>query len=150
MITWELGEGQRYDVVAFKSCFPASQICSEDTLEEYQRYYETVKSVTRQHRDILFIPFTTPPLVPLDTEPHCAARARRFAEWLTGSYDDGENNLIAYDLFNVLAGADSRAGDFNCLRNEYQSDPHDSHPNARANEVVATHFTEWLASIRAQ
>ena len=139
MMTWELPTGERYDIVAFKSCFPASNICSEATLNEYRNYYNTIRNVIRQHPDVMFVPYATPPLVPNETEPHCAARAREFANWLTGAYDD-EPNIAAYNLFDVLAGED------NCLRGRYQSDPWDSHPNSQANRTVAEHFTQWLSS----
>ncbi|MCX6646024.1 MAG: hypothetical protein NTY09_06675 [bacterium] len=32
LISWNLPEGERYDIVAFKSCFPASNICSDEDL----------------------------------------------------------------------------------------------------------------------
>jgi hypothetical protein len=139
MMTWELPAGEHYDIVAFKSCFPASNICSDGMLNDYRRYYNTIRSITRQHPDVLFIPFTTPPLVPNETEPHCARRARQFANWLTGAYDD-ERNLAAYDLFGILAGDD------NYLHQQYRSDPWDSHPNSVANRAVAEDFTRWLSS----
>lgn len=147
MITWELPSGEHYDIVAFKSCFPASNICSDAMLSDYQGYYDTIRSVVRQHPDILFIPFTTPPLVPNETEPHCAARARQFANWLTGAYDDSDPNLAVYNVFDVLAGNDPTRADFNCLSSQYQSDPWDSHPNSLANSTVANHFTQWLSAL---
>ena len=79
MIHWELPEGQSYDIVAFKSCYPASNINSEEKLADYYGYYETVKSVAVAHPETLFIPFTTPPLVPGATNPEAAERARIFA-----------------------------------------------------------------------
>jgi hypothetical protein len=147
MITWELEPGQYYDIVAFKSCFPASDISSDEMLEEYKGYYNTVKSVTQQHPETLFIPFSTPPLVPDSTSPENAARAREFSIWLSGEYTAGEGNLVSYNVFDVLAGNDPLSGDFNCLRYEYQKDQYDSHPNALANETVAQDFTDWLVDV---
>ncbi len=147
MITWEMPPDEHYDIVAFKSCFPASYIESEEMLNDYKSYYNTVKSVTQAHPETLFIPFSTPPLVPGDTEPTIAARARQFANWLTGPYDDGEYNLVAYDVFNILAGNDPLSGDFNCLRYDYQAAPDDSHPNAAGNVAVAQDFTAWLSAV---
>mgnify|MGYP003933922921 CR=1 FL=1 len=144
MVTWELSSGEQYDFVAFKSCFPASSIESDAMLEDYKDYYRTVRDVVRQHPETLFIPFSTPPLVPEYTEPADSARAREFANWLTGEYDDDDANLVAFDLFDILAGDNPSSGDYNCLRYEYQADPYDSHPNELANETVAEEFTSWL------
>jgi hypothetical protein len=147
MIGWDLPNGQYYDIVAFKSCFPASCIESNDMLQDYYGYYNTVKNAVRQHPETLFIPFSTPPLVPEYIEPVEAARARTFANWLEGEYSDGEYNIRSYNLFDVLAGDESGSGDFNRLRYEYQDDPYDSHPNSTANEAVAEDFTDWLTSL---
>jgi hypothetical protein len=147
MITWEMPPGEHYDIVAFKSCFPASDISSDEMLEEYKGYYATIKSVTQQHPETLFIPMSTPPLVPGATNPENAARAREFANWLEGPYDEGEANLVSYNLFNVLAGSDPASGDYNCLKYEYQGSPDDSHPNSLANGIVAADFTAWLTAL---
>ncbi len=147
MISWELEAGQYYDIVAFKSCFPASYIYDQAMLDEYKSYYNAVKTVTQLHPETLFIPYTTPPLVPNETEPAIAARAREFADWLTGAYDEGEFNLVAYDVFDVLAGDDPMSGDFNCLRYEYQDDPWDSHPNVAGSTAVGNDFSAWLSDL---
>jgi len=147
LISWDLPEGEHYDIIAFKSCFPASNICSDEDLEAYKGYYETIKTVTRQHPEILFIPWSTPPLVPNGTEPECAARARDFATWLTGPYIEGESNLASFDVFSRLAGDDPSARDYNCLKYDYQADPNDSHPNHMANMGVANDFFVWLSQL---
>ncbi len=147
MIAWELPIGERYDIVAFKSCFPASNIGSDAALEQYKGYYQTVKEVVREHPETLFIPFTTPPLVPGATQAHCAERARVFANWLAGPYSEDVGNLPAYDVFDVLAGDRPGRGDYNCLRSEYQKNNEDSHPNEEANRAVAQHFTQWLVNL---
>ncbi len=147
LVTWDLESGEKYDVIAFKSCYPASNICSDEKLSEYKEYYATIKSVTSVHPEILFIAWSTPPLVPSATEPDCAERARIFANWLGGEYIEGESNLMSYNIFDVLAGNDSGSGDFNRLRFDYQKNSGDSHPNHDANVVVAEDFTEWLSGI---
>ncbi|MCZ7544107.1 MAG: hypothetical protein M5R40_11520 [Anaerolineae bacterium] len=59
----------QHDVIAFKSCFPASDIQSEAQFRDYQRYYLSIRDAIDQYPDKLFIPFTTPPLVPNATTP---------------------------------------------------------------------------------
>jgi hypothetical protein len=145
MITFELPAGQFYDIVAFKSCYPSSGIESDDMLTEYYGYYNAIKAITNAHPETLFIPFTTPPMVPSMTNPEAGARARIFAGWLTGAYDD-PGNLDAYDVFNILAGDNPANEDFNFLRNIYQSAPDNSHPNVIGSTAVADDFTAWLVS----
>ena len=147
MATWELDSGETYDIIAFKSCFPASYIESDSMLNEYKDWYNTVKSVASQHPETHFIPFTTPPLVPSEAGGQEKHRAREFANWMTGPFDDGISNMDSYDVFNVLAGNNQSSGDYNCLKYQYQSDPYDSHPNAAGSTAVANDFVSWLEGI---
>ncbi len=146
MITWEMEPGEYYDIVAFKSCYPASQISSQAMLEDYYGYYATVKSVTEAHPETLFIPWSQPPLNPAATNADNAARARTFASWLVSPYCDGEFNMRSFDCFNVLAGDNPGDADFNMLKSEYQSGT-DSHPNTVGNIAVAEAFTAWLSDL---
>jgi len=120
-----------YDVVIFKSCFPSSNIDSDAMFQEYQRYFLSMRDVMDQHPDTLFIPFTTPPLVPNETSTENAARARRWAEYLTSDeYLAGHPNIQVFDFFSHLADENG------FLRAEYRSDEWDSHPNEIANRAV--------------
>jgi hypothetical protein len=141
MISWDLPDGQKYDIVAFKSCFPASNIASDEQLKQYKDYYATIKSVTSKHPETLFIAFSTPPLVPGDTSPENAARARAFANWLVNDYQTGEPNLRVYNLFDLLADSSG------FLKKEFRRDEEDSHPNPDANKAVAADFTKWLSEL---
>jgi hypothetical protein len=123
------------DVIIFKSCFPSSNIDSEWMLEEYQRYFLSIRDVIDQHPDKLFIPFTTPPLVPNETSSDNAARARRWAEYLTSDeYLDGHPNIAVFDFFTLLSDENG------FLRAEYRGDEWDSHPNEYANQTVGPVF----------
>ncbi|MCX6644860.1 MAG: hypothetical protein NTY09_00660, partial [bacterium] len=146
MITFELPAGQFYDIVAFKSCYPSSGIESDEMLNEYYGYYDTIKTAIIAHPETLFIPFSTPPMVPAETNPAAGARARIFATWLTGPYVD-TGNMAAYDVFNILAGSNPASGDFNFLRYDYQSAPDNSHPNVAGSTAVADDFTAWLTAV---
>ncbi len=120
-----------YDVIVFKSCFPVSNIADEETLAGYARDYLVIRDVMDAHPEKLFIAFTPPPLVPNETEPENAARARRWALYLSAeSYVGGRANLAVFDFFSLLAGPDGM------LRPEYRGDEWDSHPNATANETI--------------
>jgi hypothetical protein len=66
----------QYDVIAFKSCFPTSNIYDDDLLAEYQSYYLSIRDRTDQFPNKIFIIVTQPPQVPNNSDPQEAARAR--------------------------------------------------------------------------
>ncbi len=129
-----------YDVIIFKSCFPNADIQSEDQFETYRSYALSIRDVIDQHPDRLFIALTIPPLVPDSTAPEAAARARRWAEYLTSAdYLDGHPNLAVFDFFNLLADESG------FLRAAYRGeDPTDSHPNELANRTIGPLFADFV------
>jgi hypothetical protein len=128
-----------YDVIIFKSCFPSSHIADEAMFEQYQEYYLAIRDVIDQHPDKLFIPWTTPPLVPNETDPEAAARARRWAEYLTSDeYLAGHPNIAVFDVFSLWSDEDG------FLREDYRQDEWDSHPNELANQTVGPIFVEFI------
>jgi hypothetical protein len=134
----------QHEVIIFKSCFPTSNITSDEQLRQYQEWYLGMRQVMDQHPDHLFIAVTPPPLNPAETDPETAARARAFADWLTS--DDflaGHPNLSTFDLFDLLAEDDPAVPDFNMLRAEYREGT-DSHPNQFANETVGPIFADFI------
>jgi hypothetical protein len=135
----------QYDVIAFKSCFPVSDIQSDEQLEEYKTYYRNIRAVMDQHRDKIFIVVTPPPLVPSATDAQTAARARAFANWLKSpEYLSGHPNVFTFDFFNLLAESNSGARDYNMLRAAYRSAPDDLHPNERANQTIGPQFADFI------
>lgn len=140
----------QHDVIVFKSCFPVSNIESQEQLETYQRYYLGIRDAIDQHPEHLFIAMSPPPLVPESTTPENAARARAFANWLTSDeYLSGHPNLYTFDFFDQLAEGDPTSPDHNMLRAAYRpAAAGDSHPNQLANETVGPQFVAFiLASI---
>jgi len=136
----------QHEVIIFKSCFPVSNISDQDELEAYQHYYLSIRDVIDQHPDHIFIALTPPPLVPESTTPENATRAREFANWLkSDEFLAGHYNLYTCDFFDLLAGDDPSAPDYNMLRVEYRpAIKGDSHPNALANETIGPQFVEFV------
>lgn len=134
----------QHEVIAFKSCFPASNIASDEQLETYKTYYLSIRDVIDQHPDRIFIVVTPPPLNPAETDAEAAARARAFANWLASDeYLSGHPNIFTFDFFDLLAEGDPTAPDFNMLREAYWNGG-DSHPNARANETIGPLFVDFI------
>ncbi|MBL7062782.1 MAG: CIA30 family protein [Anaerolineae bacterium] len=129
----------QYDIIAFKSCFPVSNIGSDGQLAEYQSYYRSIRDRAGQYPDKVFIIVTQPPQVPFNSDPTEAARARAFANWLqSDEYLAGHPNVFVFDFFGLLAGDD----DF--LRPEYRADEYDAHPNEQANRTIGPLFVAFV------
>ena len=134
----------QHEIIVFKSCFPTSNIVTDDQLEEYKNYYLGMRDVMDQHRDKVFIVVTPPPLNPAATGAGVAARARTFANWLkSDEFLAGHPNLFAFDFFDLLAEGDAGSADFNMLRATYR-EGEDSHPNQLANETIGPHFADFI------
>ena len=134
----------QHEVIAFKSCFPASNIASEEQLEQYKAWYRGMREVMDRYPDHIFIAMTPPPLNPAATDAETAARARAFANWLkSDEFLAGHPNVFTFDFFDLLAEGDPSAPDFNMLRAEYR-EGEDSHPNELANQTVGPLFADFI------
>jgi len=136
-----------HEVIAFKSCYPASDITSDAMLAQYKSWYLDIRDFLDTRTDRMFVVMSQPPRHRLaNPDPSAAARARAFADWLgSPEFLDGHPNIVYFDFFDHLAGSD------NFLRYEYErshSDS-DSHPNAAANRAVGPHFAAALADAAA-
>jgi hypothetical protein len=137
---------KNYNIVAFKSCFPASDIDSNKMLKEYKKVYrKPLAKIFRDNPGILFVIVTAPPLVPNNTDQANADRARAFNNWLKGAFlkkynrsNPEHDNVMVFDFFDVLAD------DHNMLKAEYRLDQWDSHPNKQGNKKATEVFVPLL------
>jgi hypothetical protein len=136
----------QYDVIVFKSCYPVSNIQSDDQLAEYKSYYLSIRQRMDEYPNKIFILVTPPPEIPAETDAQAAARARDFADWLASAeYRNGHANVFTFDFFDLMADAST-----NMLRTDYQSDEFDAHPNELANQTAGPLFADFIdQSIRA-
>ena len=136
-----------HKVVAFKSCYPASDIGSDAELAQYKNWYREMRDFFDTKPATTFIVMTMPPRHPLATNLEDADRARAFANWLdSDEFLAGHNNISCFNLFAVWAHPDDGSDQRNMLRAEYvrsASDP-DSHPNELANQIAGPIFAEFL------
>lgn len=134
----------QHEVIAFKSCFPASNITDDRQLEQYKTWYLGMREVMDRYPDRIFIVITSPPLNPAATNAGTAARARAFANWLkSDEFLAGHPNVFTFDFFDLLAGGDPSAPDFNMLRVAYE-EGEDSHPNKLANQTIGPLFADFI------
>lgn len=134
----------QHEVIAFKSCFPASDITSDKQLEEIKDGYRRMRDAMDRHPGKLFIVITQPPLNPAETNLDNASRARSFANWLkSDEFLQGHPNIVTFDLFDQLAEGNSQRPDFNMLRQGYREGV-DSHPTRIANETIGPQFVDFV------
>jgi hypothetical protein len=141
--TWERKDGKGHDVVMFKSCFPNSDIKNEAQLEEYKKHYLSLIPTFKQHPKILFVAMSTPPLVPEQSTAENAARARKWAKWITAEYARDLPNVKVFDLFNALAVLEGKP-DENTLVLQFAVSKHDSHPSPEGAKAVTRLFIPWF------
>ncbi len=80
-------------------------------------YYLRIRDAIDAHPETLFIALAPPPLVPDETEPANAARAREWIAYLVSDeFVGGRRNLAVFDFFSLLADANG------VLRPEYRGD----------------------------
>jgi hypothetical protein len=130
-----------YDIIAFKNCFPTTQIISDQQLNEDIEYYQSIRESLRKYPNKQFVLLTPPPSRKSVTNLQNAARAKKMVKWLT-SADFSKNlpNLHVFDYFTILADKEGY------LKQEYERVlPWDSHPNQKANKTVAPQFADYLA-----
>jgi len=139
----------RHEVIAFKSCFPASAIPDLATLNQYKQWYREMRNYFDAHPEKVFVVMSTPPLHRLSTNTTEADNARAFANWLkSADYLGGHANVVCFDLFDMLARADDGSATRNMLRYSYEQShaDGDSHPNTLANQTVGPAFAEFLVT----
>ena len=134
----------QHEVIVFKTCYPTSNIKSDEILARIKAHYLSIRDVIDQHPGKLFIVLTQPPLNPAETDRAAAIRARAFADWLMSEeFSEGQSTLYTFDLFDQLADRDSNSAEYSMLRADYRTGS-DSHPNRMANETIAPVFAEFV------
>ena len=129
-----------YDIIIFKSCFPASNIDSDEMLENYKTWYNELNKIYQKYPDKLFVPLSTPPLLQNHTTPEAAARALKFEKWLLGEYKNkySGKNLAPFGLHSLLSDS---AG---YLKSDYIESQDDDHPNENSGKVVGAAIVKHL------
>lgn len=133
----------RYDIIAFKNCFPTTKIESEKQLNEYKEYYKIIRDQIKKYKDKKFILFTPPPLRQELTIEEDANRAKQLIYFLNSKdFQSSANNLFVFDFFSLLADEEGylKKGYAKLLRT-------DSHPNQKANKEIAPIFAKFLTLV---
>jgi hypothetical protein len=127
----------KYNIIAFKNCFPTTRIESDAQLEELKGLYTKIHNTLTQYTENIFVLITPPPLRKELTTSANAARAKDLVNWLVNEIPSV--NLKVFDLFTLLADENGY------LKPEYTKFlKTDSHPNRKANVEIAPLFVKHL------
>ncbi|MBP7733735.1 MAG: hypothetical protein KA140_08300 [Caldisericia bacterium] len=136
-----------HDVIIIKSCFPVSNIYSDEDLFVAKEHYKTVISNMAKYPDKTFIIVTQPPMNRKATTKENALRARKLANFLKSTdFLKSAPNVSTFDWFNMLAVSDQNSPYYSMLKPEYSPDGNDSHPNYTANFNTSPEFVKFVVS----
>lgn len=136
-----------HDVIIIKSCFPVSDIYSDEDLFVAKEHYKTVISNMAKYPDRTFIIVTQPPMNRKATTKENALRARKLANFLKSTdFLKAAPNVSTFDWFNMLAVSDQNSPYYSMLKPEYSPDGDDSHPNYIANFNSSPEFVKFVIS----
>jgi hypothetical protein len=139
-----------YQLIVFKHCFPVSGIepdgtpdvsSADKTLANYKLQYAALKAKLRSFPNIRFVVWTGAALLPAETSPEQADRAKQFFEWVKTVWDEKGDNVYVFDLFAL----ETDGGKF--LTKAHGSG--DSHPNEKFAKEVAPLLGQRLVDVIA-
>jgi len=106
----------QYNVIIFKHCFPSSNIVADDieadinsdikSLQNFKLQYEALRDKLHEFPDNKFILFTGAVQVRQFLTEEEAYRAREFHDWVTQEWDQPEDNIFLWDLYQLQTKKD--------------------------------------------
>jgi hypothetical protein len=147
------GLASQYDVIVFKQCYPGADVREEaasgpsissarKTVENYKLQYRALRSELDKFPDTLFIVWTLVPRRESATNLDNSGRARTFVNWVRDDWltEDGNPhpNIRIFDYWGHASDSD------NYLKDTYERDGTDSHPNTLANEEIYPLFSQCI------
>ncbi len=135
-----------HEVIAIMIDCSNPVIDSDERLEQYKAWFLEMRPILADYSEHNYIIITAPPLKPEATNAEDAHRARLFANWLkSDEYLEGYFNLSCFDLFDLLATADSSGNESNMLKPEYRrEDQGESLPNETANQDIGPLMAQFF------
>ena len=122
-----------YDVIIFKHCYPVNNIkegivtpdilSDVKTFANYKLQYEALREKLLKFPKTKFILFTGAARISSGVTEDEALRANEFFTWVTGEWDQPNDNIYIWDLYRLQ----TEGGIY--LKKEYAVSETDSHPN---------------------
>ncbi len=142
---------KEYDVIIFKHCYPVSKIL-EDTgtadinskekrLENYKLQYEALKKKMHEFPNNKFIVWTPAVHVKSKITKEEAERTQQFYKWIKNEWNENGDNIYLWDFYKYETEGDLY------LKEEYASNPNNSHPNKEFNAKMAKVFGKFVIDV---
>ncbi|MBU1118254.1 hypothetical protein KKH43_00030 [Patescibacteria group bacterium] len=142
---------ERYDVIAFKHCFPVSNVqedtapprvdSPEKTVENYMLQYNALKDKMHEFNDTDFIVWTGAAQVKGATDSSEAKRAQTFFNWVKDEWDEEGDNIYIFDFYELETEGDLY------MKNSFAESSDDAHPNERFARTVAPLFAQRIVDV---
>lgn len=140
---------KKYQVIIFKHCFPSCNIQADmgtpdinselKTLANYKLQYSALRDKLHEFPDIKFILFTIAAQGRYNISEEEAKRAKDFYYWVKDEWDQIDDNIYLWDLYNLQTERSLY------LKDEYAISQNDSHPNkAFAGKAVKLLFNRII------
>jgi len=141
-------------VIIFKHCFPVSNIVADTdnpdinsnvmSLENYKLQYMALRDKLHEFSGVRFILFTGAVQVKSALTEEEGTRAREFYEWVTTEWDQPDDNIFLWDLYQLQ----TEGGLY--FKDEYAVSMTDSHPNkefaGRVASLLFSRITDVIES----
>jgi hypothetical protein len=142
---------KNYDVIIFKHCFPGSRIL-EDTgtpnidsdekrMENYKLQYNALKQKMHEFPDKKFIIWTPAVNTKLEMTEDEARRAAEFHTWMTGEWDEKDDNIYIWDFYKYETEGSLY------MQDQYSYGPNNSHPNKMFSAKMAPLFGQFIIDV---
>ena len=107
------------------------------------KYYKIIRDNLKKYPSKQFVVLTPPPARKETTNLENSERAKKLVDWLNSKeFSQDIPNIHVFDFYSLLADKDG------FLKKEYtRLLPWDSHPNKKANKIVAPIFANYLVNM---
>lgn len=134
-----------FDLVVLKSCFPNSNLASDEELDEQKRQIESIiTNSAKLFKKVLWV--TPPPLTRGATTTQSARRAQTVARW---TYEHTwPANVKVFDLHTALSEVSGKQA--GRLKKAYRRLPFDSHPNRKGALQAGNQLLDAIQAFKVQ
>lgn len=160
------GLAANYQLVIFKHCYTGANILADlgtplvssnrQSIENYKLQYRVLRAELDKYPNTKFLLWTLVPEHQLEATNGQELLVNQFVQWVKTQWlsEDGKShsNIYLFDVFSQLAktsnsGINQGDGKLYCLKDIYEKNQNDSHPNTLANETVGPLFAKRITEV---
>lgn len=145
---------KKYNLIIFKHCYPVGDMMEDlnqpdinssvKSLENYKLQYIALKQKMHEFPDTKFLIWTGAARVESNTTKVQATRTKAFFDWVRTEWDTPNDNIFLWDFYEL----ETEGTLF--LKNEYASNPSNSHPGNSFAQKAAPLFCQRIIEVIEQ